>query len=134
MGRDTRFKKGNTEWKKSSGVIRNMGRLTSEIVKSPEFEAAKKKGNERYHARESLKKDIFKTMTDENGIEKGVKKILKKAEKGDTKQFVDLIKIIAPNELDITSNGNTVSMDNVLLNGKELDLEIGTKVTKKDEE
>jgi len=129
-----KFEKGNTLWKNNEGFKKNSGRLTKELVNSKEFMDARKKGQERYKALNSLKKDIFKQMTGEDKLDKGIEKVLDMAIKsGQTKQFVDLLKLITPKEVDVTSGGAPIQMGTVLVDGKDLELNIGDEVAEKED-
>lgn len=132
-----KFEKGNQLWKKSPEFKKHIGNWTPESVGTPEFKEKKRKGQERYKAINRLKKDIFNDMVGDKdlNIHQGVKRVLHDAiVEGNTKQFVDLLKLITPKELDITSDGKAVNMGTVVLNGKELDLDIGEEVKEKEEE
>lgn len=124
-----KFEKGNTKWMENKEFKSKMGRLTPEIVNSEEFQRNKQKGHDRYRALNRLKKDIFKQMTGEDKISKGIDSVLDKAIEGDTKQFVDLLKLIAPKEIDITSGGKRISMGTIKIDGDVFKLKIGDDVS-----
>lgn len=129
------FEKGNTLWKDNEGFKKNRGRITKEVRNSEEFKKQKQEGHKRYRALKSLKKDIFKQMTGEDKLDKGIEKVLDMAiDKGQTKQFVDLLKLVTPKELDLTSGGAPIQMGNVVLDGKDFELKIGDEVAEKEED
>ena len=130
------FKPGNTYWKDNPKFIANQGKnITKKIRNSPEFIAKKQAGHDRYKALNRIKKDIFKQLTGDDKLELGIERILHDAiVDGNTKQFVDILKLVTPKELDITSDGKAVQMGMVTVDGEDLNLNIGDKVTEKEED
>lgn len=130
-----KFQKGNELWKNNPGFKKNIGRFTTEVNNDEKFKEARKKGSELYKQRNRMKRDLFKQITGEDKLQKGIDVVMDNAiKKGNTKQLLDLLKIIAPNELDITSDGKQIQMGQVILNGKELELAIGEEVEQKEED
>lgn len=128
-----KFEKGNQLWKNNPAFKKNIGRYTKEIVHSEEHKKACQDARDRYKAIENLKVDIFEQMTGSRKLDKGIERILTNAIKdGDTKQFVDLLKLITPKEVDVTSGGKTIQMQNIVVDGEELNLDIGQDVQKEE--
>lgn len=129
------FKPGNTYWKSNPKFKENICQLTSEKVKSPEFQEKRQAGHDQYKALNRIKKDIFKQLTGDDKLALGIERILKDAIiDGNTKQFVDLLKLVTPKELDITSDGKGVQMGMVVVDGSDLELNIGDEVSEEDED
>lgn len=112
--------------------VENMGRMKKPGVRAS-MEPAIQAGKERYKALNRLKKDLFEDIAKQNGFVDGIKMVVDNAKEGNTKQLVDLIKILAPKDIDITSNGATVQMGSVTVDGKDLLPTIGETVEKKEE-
>jgi len=126
-----RFVKGNTEWQKSEEWMGNIGRINSE--NRHEIQDKINAGIKRYHQRKALKDDMFFDITKGDGVSKAMDKIVDLAEKGDVRPMIDILKILTPKDVDITSGGEKVQMGNVIKDGKDLELKIGDKVKKEEE-
>jgi len=70
---------------------------------------AKKAGWAKKRTLESLKKDIFEKLTGLDSIDRGILAIDKKIEDGNTRELLDLLKIITPKDIDIKSDGKEIS-------------------------
>jgi len=124
------FKKGNTAWKNSKEFVANHGRMTSEVRK--EMEPKRKAAVARYAQRRAMKDDMFYDITKSGGVQKAMDKVVQLAEKGDVRPMIELIKILTPKDVDITSGGEKVQMGSVTVDGSELSLTIGDEVKKED--
>ena len=91
------------------GFIDNMGRL-KDPANQPSRES-KQAGQNRYKALNMLKEDMFNEMTGHNIPKDMIEKIKDKVAGGDVKEALDLLKIITPKDVDITTKGESIKAD-----------------------
>ena len=75
---------------------------------SPE---AKSKGKQRYEDLKRIKHDMFEQLKKDNGIDLSIEEIMKKAKAGEGKEFLDLLRIITPKDIDVTTKGESIKVD-----------------------
>jgi len=110
---------------------KNKGRITKENRPSMQKAINEGKAKGRYTERAALRDDIFTEIAAKNKIGVGLGVVMKQAEEGNTKPMLDLLKIITPKEVEATVKGEFTHMDNVQLDGIDMELTIGSKSRKR---
>ena len=72
---------------------------------------ARVQGQAKYRALESLKKEILETMSDMATVDKLLVQADKDLDEGNSRTAVDLLKMIMPKDMDITTKGESLKAD-----------------------
>ena len=87
---------------------------------------AKSAGHKRFSDRRRLANDILAVLVESGTMSKGLDVIREQVDSGDLSNFMKVQPIIVPRNVDITSDGERVMMGAVVVDGLDLDIDIGT--------
>lgn len=99
--------------------------FTKERQPTPE---AKSKGRQAFCDRRRLAQDMLDVLAANGTMNKGLNLIDKEVEAGNATNFVKVLPIITPKNVDLTSNGERVMMGTVVLDGEEYDIDLGEDI------